>query len=452
MTNDQTHIRRQLAALQTVQTIAQELTSELDAKKLLHKILDSAIEVLDATQGSLLLWDEKADELVFVVTQNPDLLNYRMASNKGIAGWVFTNCEPVISGDVTKDNRFNPEVDHDTDFVTQSLLTVPLMNATEKIGVIQVINKLSGEQFDDLDRDILMSLAAQATTSIINARLYQELEADKNRIIAIEDQERKKLARDLHDGPAQTLAAIIMDVDFINKLYQHDPAKVPEELEKLRETAQRTLAQVRNTMFELRPLVLESQGLRAALETYTERLIAIDGLNVHLEVRNLGDERLPSKIEELCFAIIREAVVNIKKHSKAKDTWIIVEKRSKDLIVAVRDNGRGFNVAETQRGYGNRGSLGLLNMSERAELLGAKYSLESTPGRGTLVSLIVPLQPEAGHPRGAQPVAKKPTNQTIEAVGRRKGTGPLLWPSELPPIEPDSQARKKGTGPLIDEK
>jgi len=446
MTNDQGHIRRQLAALQTVQTIAQELISELDTKKLLNKILSSAIEVLDATQGSLLLWDEKTDELVFVVTQTPELLNYRMPSTKGIAGWVFTNCEPVISSDVTQDSRFNPEVDRNTDFVTRSLLTVPLMNASEKIGVIQVINKRSGEQFDELDRDILMALAAQATTSIINARLYQELEAEKNRIIAIEDQERKKLARDLHDGPAQTLAAIIMDIDFINKLYQHNPERVPGELEKLRETAQRTLAQIRNTMFELRPLALETQGLRAALETYTERLINVDGLNVHLDIRNLGDERLPPKVEELCFAIIREAVVNIKKHAKAQDTWIIVEKRSKDLIVAVRDNGCGFDVQATQKSYSNRGSLGLLNMRERAELLGAQYTIDSVPGRGTLVSLIVPLQPEAGHARGAQPVIKKPLTEAVQTVMRRKGTGPLIWPGDL-----DTPTRKKGTGPLIEE-
>lgn len=451
MTNNQAQVRRQLAALQTVQAIAQELISELDTKKLLNKILSSAIKVLDATQGSLLLWDEKTDELVFVVTQTPELLNYRMPSTKGIAGWVFTNCEPVISSDVTQDSRFNPEVDRNTAFVTRSLLTVPLMNATEKIGVLQVINKRSGEQFDELDRDILMALAAQATTSIINARLYQELEAEKNRIITIEDQERKKLARDLHDGPAQTLAAMIMDIDFINKLYQHDPQRVPTELEKLRETAQRTLAQIRNTMFELRPLVLETQGLKAALETYTERLINVDGLNVHLDIRNLGDERLPSKVEELCFAIIREAVVNIKKHAQAQDVWIIVEKRSKDLVVAVRDNGRGFDVQATRKSYGNRGSLGLLNMSERAELLGAKYDISSAPGRGTLVSLIVPLQTETGHARGAQPVLKKPITEAVETVVRRKGTGPLVWPDDLPNGHNDSQARKKGTGPLIKE-
>lgn len=451
MTNNQAQVRRQLAALQTVQAIAQELISELDTKKLLNKILSSAIKVLDATQGSLLLWDEKTDELVFVVTQTPELLNYRMPSTKGIAGWVFTNCEPVISSDVTQDSRFNPEVDRNTAFVTRSLLTVPLMNATEKIGVLQVINKRSGEQFDELDRDILMALAAQATTSIINARLYQELEAEKNRIITIEDQERKKLARDLHDGPAQTLAAMIMDIDFINKLYQHDPQRVPTELEKLRETAQRTLAQIRNTMFELRPLVLETQGLKAALETYTERLINVDGLNVHLDIRNLGDERLPSKVEELCFAIIREAVVNIKKHAQAQDVWIIVEKRSKDLIVAVRDNGRGFDVQATRKSYGNRGSLGLLNMSERAELLGAKYDINSAPGRGTLVSLIVPLQTEAGHTRGTQPVLKKPIPEAVEMVVRRKGTGPLVWPDDLTNGQNDSQARKKGTGPLIKE-
>ncbi|MBN1584240.1 MAG: GAF domain-containing sensor histidine kinase [Anaerolineae bacterium] len=448
MTLEPDQIQRQLIALTAVQHIAQEITSELNTKRLLNKILSSAVKVLQATEGSLVLWDASTDELVWVVTENPSLLDYRMAANKGIAGWVFTNCEPLIVGEASQDKRFNPDVDQDTDFHTQSMITVPLMNPTEKIGVIQILNKKSGEQFDESDQDLLTALAAQATNAIINARLYQDLETEKNKILELEDQARKKLARDLHDGPAQTLGAMIMNIDFITKLYDREPNKVLDELTSLRGTAKKTLAQLRNTMFELRPLVLETEGLKAALETYVDRLAETDDMNIHLDIRNL-DQRVSDRIEELCFDIVKEAIGNTRKHARAKDTWIIVERRTKDLIVAVRDNGKGFDVATTQKGYDRRGSLGLVNMRERAELMGARYTINSVPGRGTLISLIVPIDQNA-QTQDAQVASQEPYTSAAQN-GRRRGTGPLLWPSETPRPE-ESQGREKGTGPLIEDK
>ncbi len=444
MIADQEKIEKRLAALTAVQNIAQELTSELNPARLILKILNAAVQVVNATTGSLLLWDPETDELVFVVTEEKELLNYRMPANKGIAGWVFTHCEPLIVGDVTQDGRHYDGVDMDMDFQTHSLIAVPLMNATEKIGIIEAVNKKSGGQFDQEDQDILSALAAQATTAIINARLYQELEAEKNRILELQDQERRKLARDLHDGPAQTLANIIMSIDFILKLHEREPAKLPEELKKLRETVQKTLAQVRNAMFELRPLALETEGLKEALRIYAERLAQTESFQIHLDIRNL-DERLPPKVEELCFAIIQEAVGNIKKHARARNTWIGVERQAQKLFVAVRDDGKGFDVMHTEQGYGRRGSLGLRNMKERSEMLGAQYRIESVPGRGTLVSLIVPLSTIAAANSSATSTAPEPLPQN----GRRKGTGPLVWPGD--PVPNSTLPRKKGTGPLIDE-
>ncbi len=424
-------LQQRIAALLSVQEIAQELMSELNLERLLHKILDSAVRVLNASDGSLLLW-VPADELVFAVTQDPELLGHRIPADKGIAGWVFTNCEPLIVGEVRDDTRFFQEVK--SGYRTHSLLAVPLMTPTEKIGVVEVLNKKSGEQFNEHDRDILTALAAQAATAIVNARLYQELEEEKNRIVAIEDQLHKKLARDLHDGPAQTLAAMIMDIEFILKLYEREPERVPNELRNLREAATKTLAQVRNTMFELRPVILETQGLKAAMEDYVGRLVKTEKMNIHLDIRNL-DERLPPKVERLCFAIIQEAVGNIKKHAHAKNTWIIIERRAHDLVVAVRDDGRGFNVGEVERGYDSRGSLGMLNMKERSEVLGARLSINSAPGKGTLVSLIVPLADEKKpstcdevNETTSKAAGKRRKGKTGPITLRRKGTGPLVWP------------------------
>ncbi|MCD6552734.1 MAG: sensor histidine kinase [Anaerolineae bacterium] len=424
MTNQHDTSQERVAALMALLDVARTVSSELNLKKLLRKIVHAAVEVLDATTGSLLIWDPATDELVFAVAEEAmgkSLEQQRMPADKGIAGWVFTHCEPIIVGDVQQDPRFFGEIEED--FHTTSLIAVPLMTPAEKIGVVEVLNKRSGERFNQQDMDLLSALAGQAAIAIVNARLYQELEDEKNRILAVESEAHKRLARDLHDGPAQTLAAIIMNIEFIRTLLKRDPAQVPQELDKLQETATKALAQVRNTLFELRPVILETRGLQAALESYVERLRSTEGMTIHLDVRSL-DERLPAKLEHVCFAIVQEAVGNIKKHAKAKQVWIGVERRAKDLVLGIRDDGRGFDVEAVEKQCDQRGSLGLLNMKERAELVGGRLTIESSPGHGTLVSLIAPLGDTAKE--------------------RRKGTGPLDYRKPA-----SSQERRKGTGPLL---
>jgi signal transduction histidine kinase len=427
MTNQPKTPQELVSGLMALLDVARTVTSELNLEKLLRKIVHAAVEVLDATTGSLLIWDPATDELVFAVAEkgmgsSPEQL--RMPANKGIAGWVFARCEPLIVGDAQQDPRFFGEVDEN--FRTTSLVAVPMMTPTEKIGVIEVLNKRSGEYFNQQDLDLLGALAGQAAIAIVNARLYQELEDEKNRILAVESEAQKRLARDLHDGPAQTLAAIIMSVEFIQTLLERDPVRVPQELEKLQQTAGKALAQVRNALFELRPVILETQGLKATLESYVERLRDTEGMTIHLDVSGL-DERLPAKLEHICFAIVQEAVGNSKKHAAAKQVWIGVKRRAKDLVLGVRDDGRGFDVQAVEGQYDQRGSLGLLNMKERANLVGGQLTIKSAPGKGTLVRLTAPLN---GAPQE-----------------RRKGTGPLDYQESTP-----TQRRHKGTGPLLTPK
>jgi signal transduction histidine kinase len=456
MVSDVQQLRKRVQALTTVQHIAQELMSELDDLRLLHKILNAAVQVLNADTGSLLIW-VPPDHLEFAVSPDKDIVGQRMPADQGIAGWVFTHEKPLIVGDVSKDGRWFQEMA--PGFETQSLIAVPLMTPTERIGVIEVLNKKSGEYFDQEDRDILSALAAQAATAIVNARLYQELEAEKNRILEIEDQTHKKLARDLHDGPAQALASMIMDLEFLQRVCAHEPQRVPEELSKLRERAARTLDQVRTTMFVLRPVVLETQGLRAALASYVERLRMAEGLDIQLSIRGL-DRRLPQRIEEACFAVIHEAINNVHKHAHSANAWIVVERRARDLIVAIRDNGKGFDLAQTEARYDRLGKLGMLNMRERAEALDARYRVESVPGHGTLVYLIVPLRPEELGPEelGPKELEGEEREGQKAAPGREeegREHSKLATGSERPPrqvrsafLSPSRGRRRKGTGPL----
>lgn len=429
MIPDVRDLLKRISALVTVQDIAQELMSELDHLRLLDKILQAAVEVLDAETGSVLIW-VPPDHLEFAVSDEARIVGLRIPAGQGIAGWVFNHEEALLVSDKDHDDRWYREMV--SNFQTRSLIAVPLMTASERIGVIEVLNKRSGASFNDQDRDLLTALSAQAATAIVNARLYQELEAEKNRLIAIEDQTYKKLARDLHDGPAQALASMMMDLEFIGRLLERDPARVPHELEQLRAKAAHTLAQVRTTMFVLRPVILETQGLQAALEFYLDRIQQTERLSVHLDVRNL-DQPLPKRVQEICFAIVHEAVGNVVKHAQAKNAWIVVERRATDLVLAVRDDGKGFDVKQTQAEYDLSGSQGMLNMQERAEMLHARYVVQSAPGRGTLIYLIAPLARPVARPRTeAARASGLPASRLAAAPfggRRRKGTGPLRFPS-----------------------
>lgn len=388
--------QERIAALTVLQDVARDLTSELDLNKLLRKILHSAVRVLKASAGSLLLWDGATNELVFAVTDGgagEALEGQRMPADKGIAGWVFTHCQPDIVHDVRSNNRFYSTIDESLGYRTSSLVAVPMMAKGQGIGVLEVLNKKSGRRFDENDRDILYALAGQAAIAIMNARLYQEVCDEKDRIIALEEDVRKELARDFHDGPAQTLAAMIMSLELLESTPQGISPSVAEGLAELRAMATKTLHQVRNMIFELRPVILKTQGLEPALRSYVERLREAEGMNIHLKIAGLK-ERLPARLEEICFSIIQEAISNVKRHADEKNVWLTAIRRRGELQVTVKDDGAGFDLAEVERSYDRRGKLGLLNMRERAEMIGGRLSIESAPGQGTSITLSVPLPPD----------------------------------------------------------
>ncbi|HID64948.1 MAG TPA: GAF domain-containing protein [Anaerolineae bacterium] len=387
--------QERIAALTVLQDVARNLTSELDLNKLLREILHSAVRVLKASAGSLLLWDEVTNELVFAVTDGgagEALEGRRMPADKGIAGWVFTHRQPDIVHNVRSNNRFYSTIDESLGYHTSSLVAVPMITKGQGVGVLEVLNKKSGERFDENDRDILYALAGQAAIAVVNARLYQEIRDEKDRIIALEEDVRKELARDFHDGPAQTLAAMIMGIELLETLPEQVSESVAEGLAELRSMATKTLHQVRNMIFELRPVILKTQGLEPALRSYVERLREAEDMNIHLKVEGL-EERLPARLEEICFSIIQEAISNVKRHANEKNVWLTAVRRGDEFQVVIKDDGEGFDLAEVERSYDRQGKLGLLNMRERAEMIGGRLSIESAPGEGTTITLDVPLSP-----------------------------------------------------------
>lgn len=383
-----------IVTLEVLQNLTQSLSSELNLEPLLKNILRSAVEVVGASAGSLLLLDPIADELVFEVIEGGGgeaLEKRRMRKDKGIAGWVVTNRQPLIVQDVSQDDRFYKEILTDIDFQTTSLICVPLMTKGRIIGVLQILNKKSGELFSDEDVALLTTFAAQSAVAIENARLYHDLREERDRIVAVEEDVRKRLARDLHDGPTQLLSAIIMSFNFIKELAAREPQNVEEAVVQLESMASKALRQVRTMLFDLRPVILETHGLIPALETYVERLR--EGEEMAIQLRLEGTlERLEPQAESAIFSIVQEAVTNARKYARGSQVWLTVQRREDELLVSVKDEGPGFDVASVDRSYGQRSSLGLLNMRERAALIEGNLSIQSAVGQGTNVVLTVPLK------------------------------------------------------------
>jgi signal transduction histidine kinase len=238
-----------------------------------------------------------------------------------------------------------------------------------------------------------MAICNQAIVALQNAQLYQSLMDEKERIVDVEEDARKKLARDLHDGPTQSIAAIAMRLNYTRTLLakNKDIQKTAEELERIEELARRTTKEIRHMLFTLRPLILETQGLQAALEQYISKSAETDSTVIHLQAIPDIDNWLDQNMQGVIFYIMEEAIGNARKHAKAQNIWVRLQRKDGDFVVEVADDGKGFDVEEMQTGYDERGSLGMINMRERAELVGGKVTVASMPGKGTRVSLAVPL-------------------------------------------------------------
>ncbi|HLF00718.1 MAG TPA: sensor histidine kinase [Anaerolineales bacterium] len=212
----------------------------------------------------------------------------------------------------------------------------------------------------------------------------------------VEEDARKKLARDLHDGPTQSVAAIAMRANYIRRLLEKEPKAAAEEIYKVEDLARKTTKEIRQMLFTLRPLVLESQGLAAALQQLAEKMKENYNLNVIVEAQQDAVDKLDIHAQGVLFYIAEEAIGNARKHAEAAHIWVRVKLPKADIAaLEIQDDGVGFDVGAVTSSYDRRGSLGMVNMRERTELVNGAIKLESAPGRGTKITILIPLSDEA---------------------------------------------------------
>jgi signal transduction histidine kinase len=391
---DLSQTQTRLERLGLLYEIGQALGSTLDLPQLLRDTMQLAQDVMHAHASSLMLIDRETGELVIEIvhgSKRDQLRRLRIPMNQGIAGWVATNGQPIIVNDPDSDPRFTRNVDLRTGFMTRNILCVPLQIKGQTIGVLQVLNKQSDEGFDDEDLELMRTLASQAAVAIENARLYRNVREDRDKIIQAQEDVRRELARNLHDGTVQLLSALSMSIEHLRTLMKRAPEMVDGELDSMSAIIQRAIRETRTLLFELRPVVLETQGLAAAFQSYVERLNeAGPGTKVRLVIPP-DLMRLPAKVERTLFAIVQEAVNNARKHAEASFIEVKLTPTEDYLDLIIHDDGKGFDIQKMQERYDQSGSLGMINMRERAELVEAELSMESSRGHGTKITVRFPL-------------------------------------------------------------
>jgi signal transduction histidine kinase len=207
----------------------------------------------------------------------------------------------------------------------------------------------------------------------------------------MQEEARKKIARDLHDGPAQAIAAMAMQINFARRLIVKDGAAAGRELRKVEELGRSTSRELRHMLFTLRPLILESRGLMAALVELARKMNETHGSNVVVEIERGVVAQLGPAEQSVLFFIAEEAINNAHKHAEAEHIWVRMSVRAEQCVLEVEDDGVGFNVGAVDSDYAQRGSLGMVTMRERADLVGGLFQLESTEGVGTRITVTVPL-------------------------------------------------------------
>ncbi|NML16571.1 PAS domain-containing protein [Azohydromonas caseinilytica] len=230
-----------------------------------------------------------------------------------------------------------------------------------------------------LSRELLEQRVAERTQAL--RQLLAHLEG-------VQDEERRRIARELHDGLGQVLSSVALGLSALRQAPQEPAAR--EKLERLHELMQRLDRELDRIVFILRPTALEDCGLGEGVMAYVQTWSELTGVAVDLELHGLERARLSAPVEAATFRVVQEALTNVAKHARATRVGLSLERRRGLLVGSIEDDGMGFDSGEGA-GAAGRAHWGLLGMQERIETLGGSFSIESRPGQGTAVLWRVPL-------------------------------------------------------------
>jgi signal transduction histidine kinase len=271
-------------------------------------------------------------------------------------------------------------------------ICTPLIAQGELFGSVQLVSATQ-EFFDSAYMPIISEILDSLAIGVRQARLFEQVRAERERrhelarqLVAAQEQERRQLARELHDQIGQNLAVLNMNLIITrNQLSQESTQRADRRLAEAIQLVDQTVEQIRNVMAELRPAILDDFGLVAALRWYMRHFARHTDLAVLLEVEEPhAAARLPADLETALFRIAQEALTNVLKHAHARLATLTLTVADQTIRLTIGDDGVGFNPSASRRKT-QRWSLGLMTMQERVEAVGGRLVIDSVLGQGTRI-------------------------------------------------------------------
>lgn len=350
---------------QAFRQVDRAVRADLNLQDLLERLLGEMIETCQAEGGVIFLWNNERTQLEPWVVRGLDVPS--SAVQKVLAAG--TAC------------RFS-------DLASERYLLGALMATGKRIeGVAVLARSLTAGEFRGQQTELLSTLSSAAALVVRNAQLYARSEE------AAIAEERTRIAREIHDGLAQNLSYLVLKIGVVQKLaLQNKDRELRKELNDISDQLRHDARDVRRIIFALRPVDIETEGFLPALEKYAKEFGAAN--DIAIEFNQRGDfEHLSPKLETALFRLTQEALNNIRKHARAKRVKIELSiDEHRVAILRVRDDGVGFDIEPALQAARARGSVGLVQMRERAERAGGNFSIESARGKGTTILVRLPIR------------------------------------------------------------
>jgi len=388
---------KELSSLLSVSEILTSLPDLSNLDTALRSALDKTLEIMRRNIGGILLWDEEKQALRYRVHRGLSKEYVQRVScrlGEGIAGRVAQTGESIIVADISAD----PRAAH-PDLISveglRAFASVPIRFKDKVLGVLNIASRET-RKFSAEDVRLLEGIAVQIATAIENARLHQEVQNKEkirgellSEIFSIQEEERKRIARELHDETSQVLASLTASLQAAANTLPANVDKARAFLEKAQALSINILDEVHRLIYELRPTLLDDLGLVAATRWLVDNNLGDAGIAVSFKI--LGRERrLPPQLEATLFRVIQEAVYNISRHARAKNAQVTLHFKRGMVQVDIKDDGVGFDVKEAISSKERPRGLGLLGMKERIELIKGSLSISSRPGGGTEIHIEIP--------------------------------------------------------------
>ncbi len=386
--------------LVAVSRISAATSGLTDLNAILPIVLNTTLSLMDGVVGGIMLLDNETGMLSYCVhhgLSDKYTTEMRLRPGEGVAGQVAQSGRPILLDDISS-NPNAARLDLITTEGIKAFVSIPLRARDNVLGVLNV-GSHRARHFTTEDLHLLGTIGDQLGIAIEHARLYERLAKARERyrqvarqVLLSQEEERKRVARELHDETSQSLTGLALTLQVL--IQSAEAAGVRESefkatLERAHSLTVQISSDVSRLIANLRPTLLDTLGLFPAIRRYAETNLGPLGVNVYVEAEEATSP--PEEVEVGLFRWAQGAIGNIMQHSEARNVTISCKREDDELVLRIRDDGRGFNVSEITGVEETGRGAGLFSMKERMSLLGGHCTAESRPRHGTVVTARVPI-------------------------------------------------------------